>query len=130
MLPVNLQPSRLSLRPMRTLYFYHNPRCSKSRAALALLEARGIKPELRLYLEQAPSAAEIRALLKALQMPARDLIRRGEALYKTLALADADEETLIAAIANHPILLERPILSNGKQAQIGRPPENVLKLLV
>ena len=116
---------------MTDLTLYHNPRCSKSRGALELLEARGLTPTVVRYLETPLSATQIKALLGKLGISARQLLRSGEEEYKTLNLADASlsEQQLIDAIAAHPKLLERPILEVGDRAVIGRPPENVLELL-
>lgn len=116
---------------MTDLTLYHNPRCSKSRGALELLEARGLQPTVVRYLETPPTAAELTALLAKLQLPARDLLRTGEDDYKALNLADASltEAQLIAAMVEHPKLIERPILIAGDKAVIGRPPERVLELL-
>lgn len=116
---------------MTDLTLYHNPRCSKSRGALELLEARGLQPTVVRYLETPPTAAELTALLAKLKLPARDLLRTGEDEYKALNLADASltETQLIAAMAEHPKLIERPILIAGDKAVIGRPPERVLELL-
>ena len=116
---------------MTDLTLYHNPRCSKSRGALELLQARGLTPDIRLYLETPPDAAQLHELLGKLGMNARQLLRTGEDAYKQLNLADATlgEEALIAAMAAHPKLIERPILVAGNKAVIGRPPENVLELL-
>lgn len=116
---------------MTDLTLYHNPRCSKSRGALELLEARGLTPTVVRYLETPLSATQIKALLGKLGISARQLLRSGEEEYKTLNLADASlsEQQLIDAIAAHPKLLERPILEAGDKAVIGRPPENVLELL-
>lgn len=113
------------------LTIYHNPRCSKSRQALELLEARGQRPAVVRYLETPPDAAALRALLQALGLPARALLRTGEEEYQSLGLADPalDEATLIAAMAAHPRLIERPVVVNGTRAVIGRPPEKVLELL-
>lgn len=110
---------------------FHNPACSKSRAALSLLRARGIEPEIIAYLEQPPSADELRGLLVKLGLPARALLRAGEAEYHDLGLSDPrhDEAALIEAMAGHPRLIERPILVHGDRAVIGRPPERVLDLL-
>ncbi|HZP09327.1 arsenate reductase (glutaredoxin) [Methyloceanibacter sp.] len=110
---------------------YHNPRCSKSRQTLALLEARGVEPNVVDYLKDPPSAAELKAILKKLGMRPRDLIRRGEARYAELGLEDralSDDELISLMVAN-PILIERPIVISGKKAAIGRPPENVLEIL-
>lgn len=110
---------------------YHNPRCSKSRETLDLLQARGIEPAIVRYLETPPDAATLRQLLKQLGLPARQLLRTKEAEYETLGLADPglSEEALIAAMVAHPRLIERPIAIVGKRAIIGRPPEKILELL-
>ena len=116
---------------MTNLTLYHNPRCSKSRAALELLQARGLQPHVVRYLETPPSASELKSLLGKLGISARDLLRSGEDEYKTLGLSDASlsEAQLIEAMAKHPKLIERPILIAGDKAVIGRPPEKVLELL-
>lgn len=110
---------------------YHNPRCSKSRTALALLRDHGIEPEVRLYLEQPPTAAELKQVLSKLGISARALLRKGEDAYKELNLADESlsENALIKAMVTHPKLIERPIAIAQDQAVVGRPPENVLTLL-
>lgn len=111
--------------------FYHNPRCSKSRHALALLQARGVEPNVILYLDHPPDEKTLRALLKKLDMPARALLRTGEDEYRSLGLDDRtlDESVLVAAMCAHPRLIERPLFVNGARAVIGRPPENVLEIL-
>ncbi|MGQ7958889.1 arsenate reductase (glutaredoxin) [Pseudomonas sp. SP16.1] len=116
---------------MTDLTLYHNPRCSKSRGALELLEARGLQPTVVRYLETPPSADQLKALLDKLGIAARDLLRSGEEEYKSLGLADASlsEAQLIEAMVRHPKLIERPILVAGDKAVIGRPPEKVLELL-
>ncbi|NKX44590.1 arsenate reductase (glutaredoxin) [Roseicyclus persicicus] len=111
------------------LTLWHNPRCGKSRAALALLEDRGITPEIRLYLKDPPAEAEILDLLHKLQLPAGALVRRKEPVFRDEGLAGADDIALVAAMARHPILIERPILVAGNRAAIGRPPEAILDLL-
>jgi arsenate reductase len=111
------------------LTLWHNPRCGKSRAALALLEDRGIAPALRLYLKDPPTEAEIRDLLHRLHLPAAALVRRKEPAFRDTGLADADDTALVAAMARHPVLIERPILVVGNRAVIGRPPEAILALL-
>ncbi len=123
-------PARCDLQ-MTDLTLYHNPRCTKSRGALELLQARGLSPDVVLYLETPPDAAQLRELLGKLGISARQLLRTGEDDYKQLNLADASlsDEQLIAAMAAHPKLIERPILVVGDKAVIGRPPENVLELL-
>lgn len=116
---------------MNDLTLYHNPRCSKSRGALELLEQRGLAPTVVRYLETPLDAAQLRSLLAKLGLNARQLLRTGEDEYKTLNLADPSlsEEQLVAAIAQHPKLMERPILEAGDKAIIGRPPESVLEIL-
>ncbi len=110
---------------------YHNPRCSKSRQTLALLEDQGITPDVVLYLDTPPDAARVRELVGMLGLSsARDLMRKGEAVYKDLGLKDVtDEEALIRAMADNPILIERPIVVKGGAARLGRPPEGVLEIL-
>lgn len=110
---------------------YHNPRCSKSRAALALLTGRGIEPRVVHYLDNPPDASALRALVQALGVPPRALLRTGEEAFRRLGL-DApgiDDETLIEAMAAHPALIERPVLVRGTRAVIGRPTERLLELL-
>jgi arsenate reductase len=111
------------------LTLWHNPRCAKSRAALALLRERGHEPHLRLYLKSPPIEAEIVELLRRLEVPAIGLIRTKEPVFRDLGLADADDGALVAAMAAHPILIERPILDDGRRAVIGRPPEAILELV-
>jgi arsenate reductase len=110
---------------------YHNPRCSKSRATLALLEERGIDPRIVRYLETPPDAEELRAMLAALGMTPRALLRKGEAEYRELDLArdTLGDDALIEAMATHPRLIERPIVLANGRARIGRPPEAVLEIL-
>jgi arsenate reductase len=111
------------------LTIWHNPRCSKSRQTLALLTDRGLTPTVRLYLEAAPSAAEVRDTLDLLGLEPRALMRRKEAIYRTLGLAKVtDDDALIDAMASHPKLIERPIVFHDGRAAIGRPPEAVLAL--
>lgn len=116
---------------MTDLTLYHNPRCSKSRSALELLEARGLAPTLVRYLDTPPDAATLKALLGKLGIGARQLLRTGEDDYKALGLANASlsDDALIDAMVAHPKLIERPILINGDKAVIGRPPENVLEII-
>lgn len=109
---------------------WHNPRCTKSRQTLALLETHGETPTIVKYLETPPTAAEIRATLTALDIPAIQLMRTGEKTFKDLGLSKTDDaETLITAMAANPILIERPIVFKNDKAAIGRPPENVLSIL-
>jgi len=113
-----------------TLTIWHNPRCTKSRQTLALLEEHGLAPTIRRYLDDAPTEAEIRAALKALDLPAIGLVRTKEALFGELGLTKGSpDDTLIAAMAANPRLIERPVVFTGDKAAIGRPPEAVLKLL-
>lgn len=114
-----------------TVQIYHNPRCSKSRQALALLEKNGVTPEIVLYLETPPTPSELRSLLKKLDLPAAKLLRTGEKLYKQLELGDSNlaEDALLTVMNAHPELIERPIVIKGDKAKIGRPPEAVLEII-
>jgi arsenate reductase len=108
---------------------YHNPRCGKSRDTLALLEKKGIKPKVIEYLSTPPSAAELKDILKMLGLSAHELVRKKEAAAAGIVPKNLSEAALIAAMVKTPILIERPIVVAGKKAALGRPPENVLKLL-
>lgn len=108
---------------------YHNPRCSKSRQALDILEKNNIKPQIYLYLEKKLTVKVIKELLNLLKVNASMIIRKKEKIFKDLSLDKASDEELIKAISFHPILLERPIIKFKNKAIIGRPPEEVLKLL-
>ncbi|HKQ67880.1 MAG TPA: arsenate reductase (glutaredoxin) [Polyangiaceae bacterium] len=114
-----------------TVTIYHNPRCGKSRATLALIEARGIKPKIVDYLKTPPSAAELKAILHKLGLAPRDILRTGEPLYAELGLKtrELEDDALIALMVKNPILIERPIVVSGSKAAVGRPPENVLAIL-
>ena len=114
-----------------TVTIYHNPRCSKSRQTLALLEERDVNPEIVLYLEAPLSTDVIATILEKLGKSPRDIMRKGEAPYKDLNLSDATkaDAALILAMAENPILIERPIVVSGAKAAIGRPPEAVLDIL-
>jgi arsenate reductase (glutaredoxin) len=114
-----------------TLTLYHNPRCSKSREALRLIEERGLAPEVVRYLETPPDAPTLDALLRLLGLEPRGLMRRKEPEYQALGLDDPSlsREALIAAMVAHPRLIERPILVKDGRAVLGRPPERVLDLL-
>ncbi|WP_060483688.1 arsenate reductase (glutaredoxin) [Pseudomonas sp. NBRC 111123] len=116
---------------MPDLTLYHNPRCSKSRGALELLEQRGLAPTIVRYLETPPDAATLKALLGKLGIAPRQLLRSGEDEYKALDLANPalTDTQLIDAMVQHPKLIERPILIAGDKAVIGRPPEKVLEIL-
>ncbi|GAB3094954.1 arsenate reductase (glutaredoxin) [Aestuariicella hydrocarbonica] len=110
---------------------YHNPRCSKSRQTLALLQEQGIEPEIVLYLDTPPDADTLKSLLSKLGIGARQLLRKGEDAYKENALSNPElsDEQLIEAMTRHPKLIERPIVIKGDKAVLGRPPENVLELI-
>ena len=110
---------------------YHNPRCSKSRQTLALLQDRNIDPDIIEYLKTPPDKATLKNILKKLGLSARQLIRTGEPAYTENNLDDdsLDEDQLIEAMIAHPILIERPIVLADDRAAIGRPPENVLGIL-
>jgi arsenate reductase len=112
-----------------TTTIWHNPRCSKSRLTLALLEAQGIKPTVRLYLENAPSADELGAVVTQLGIGACELLRKGEKICKELGLSkESDHAAVLKAMSQHPILIERPVVIHNDRAALGRPPENVLTL--
>ena len=112
-----------------TTTIWHNPRCSKSRQTLALLEERGISPDVRLYLDDAPSTSEMAAVLRQLDIKPWELLRRGEKVFKELGLdKDSADKALIDAMSANPILIERPIVIHGGGAALGRPPESVLGL--
>lgn len=110
---------------------YHNPRCSKSRQTLALLEEHGVKPRIVEYLKTPPDRATLSALLRKLGLPASALVRRKEPEFKALGLdaPDTSESAMLEAMARHPKLIERPIVVAGRKARVGRPPEAVLEIL-
>ncbi|WP_145525499.1 arsenate reductase (glutaredoxin) [Yersinia rohdei] len=117
---------------MKNVTIYHNPRCSKSRETLALLEQQGIKPQVVLYLDTPPSVATLKELLQQLDFSdARQLMRTKEDLYKSLNLTDEalTQEQLLQAMSDNPKLIERPIVVAQGKARIGRPPEQVLEIL-
>jgi arsenate reductase len=110
---------------------YHNPRCSKSRETLALLNDKGVKPKVIEYLKTPPTAAELKRLLKKLRMSPRELMRKKEDVYAKLRLGNAglSDDALIKAMVANPVLIERPIVVNGSKAALGRPPEAVASIL-
>lgn len=109
---------------------YHNPRCSKSRQTLELLSSRGINPRVVRYLETPPTTDEIERLIDLLGVEPHALLRPKEQAYRETGLSrQSDRQAIVAAIAQHPILIERPIVVRGNRAVFGRPPENVLDLL-
>ncbi|GAY09335.1 arsenate reductase (glutaredoxin) [Pseudonocardia sp. N23] len=109
---------------------WHNPRCSKSRGALALLTERGVEADVVRYLDVAPTRADLEEVLRKLGTDdPRAIVRTGEARYRELGLAGADRDALLDAMAANPVLVERPIVILGDRAVVGRPPEKVLDLL-
>lgn len=117
--------------PHMTLTIYHNPRCSKSRKTLELINENGLDPEVVEYLKTPPDSEVILRLAAELGLPVRSLMRTGEAAYKeaTDIPDESDDDALASWLSQHPIVIERPIVSDGTRAVIGRPPENVLSLL-
>lgn len=114
-----------------TVTIYHNPRCTKSREALALLESKGITPKVVEYLKTPPSAAELKDVLEKLRLFPQDIIRTKEPEYKELGLFNAryTEDGLIDLLTRHPKLIERPIVINGDRAVVARPPEKLLEII-
>lgn len=114
-----------------SLTIYHNPACSKSWAALALLNEKGVEPTVRLYLEEPPTVEELEEVLALLGMEPRALLRTGEVAYTEQGLADPalTRAQLLAAMVAHPSLIERPLVLTHDRAVVGRPPERVLELL-
>ena len=116
---------------MSEVIIYHNPRCSKSRQTLALLEENGVQPEIRKYLDDAPSSSELALVIEKLNMSPRELLRNKEAEYKENGLDDMSlsDEQIIQIMTQVPKLIERPIVIKGNNARIGRPPESVLEII-
>ena len=116
---------------MSDFIIYHNPRCSKSRQTLEILNQKDVNTEVVLYLENPPSIEEVTSILQKLGLDPRDVIRKGEEEYKLLNLKDQSltENELIAFMSENPKLIERPIVIKGNKAVIGRPPENVLSII-
>jgi len=116
---------------MSEIKIFHNPRCSKSRQTLALLEEQGIQPDIIEYLKTPPTAAQLSDIINMLSIEPRSLLRKGEVLYKELALTDLSlsDEQLIDIMCKNPKLIERPIVIKNGKAKIGRPPESVLDIL-
>ena len=115
------------------MLYYHNPRCSKSRQGLELLKSKGIEPEIKEYLKEGLTAKEVSSIASSLEInPIEGLIRFKESTFKELGLSKKDDLTTgkwSKIVAENPVLLERPILINGKKAAIGRPPEDLLKII-
>lgn len=116
---------------MSEVTIYHNPRCSKSRQTLALLEENGVTPQVRKYLDDAPSAEELKLVLSQLGISARELLRTKEAEFNENGLDDSSltDDQIIKVMTEVPKLIERPIVIKGDQARIGRPPESVLEII-
>lgn len=116
---------------MSTITILHNPRCSKSRQTLNLLEENGINPDVVKYLDTPPTFDELKAIITKLGISPRNLLRKGEEEYKTLNLKNdsLSDDEVIKTMVSHPKLIERPIVIHGNQAKIGRPPESVLDIL-
>ena len=116
---------------MTDVIIYHNPRCSKSRETLKLLQSRGIEPRIVHYLKDPPDMDELARILGMLELDPIQLIRKGEDLYEELRLEEkrSDHQEVMKQMIAHPILIERPIVVTGNRARIGRPPEAVLEIL-
>src|SRR3954447_1506795 len=115
---------------MADITIYHNPRCSKSREALALLKDQDVEPHVIEYLKDNPTRADVEGVMRMLDITSpKAMMRVGEPAFKELALDDADDDELLDAMVAHPILIERPIIIKGDRAVIGRPPERLLELL-
>ena len=118
------------LRPVSAPILYHNPRCSKSRAARSLLEERGVEFRVVEYLKEPLARADLERLRTLIDAPASEWVRRGESAFREAGLSSQSSESeLLDAIAANPILLERPIFATGERAVVGRPPERVLEVL-
>ena len=122
---------RTGIRNVKSIRIYHNPECSKSRAALALLEENDVDPQIIYYMETPPSIDEIKSLLAKLDLKILDIIRRSEDDFNELGLDDEtlSEEIILDLLQKHPQLLQRPIVVKGDNAIIARPPEDVLTLI-
>ncbi len=116
---------------MSAITLYHNPRCSKSRATLALLEENEVELDIVYYLENPPNAEELKALLEKLGLGLRDIIRKSEPEFEELGLGDQtlSDEIVLDLVCKHPRLIQRPIIVKGDRAVLGRPPENVFALI-
>ncbi|AWK87198.1 arsenate reductase (glutaredoxin) [Azospirillum thermophilum] len=113
---------------MSDVTIYHNPRCSKSRQTLELLQSRGIAPVVVEYLKTPPSPAELSEILRKLGKGPRDILRSKEAAEAGIA-SELDGDALVAALSANPSAIERPIVVKGDRARVGRPPESVLEIL-
>lgn len=110
---------------------YFNPRCRKSREALQIIKERDIEPEIKYYLDEPPSQAELAEILRKMGKRPRDIFRKSEPLYKDLGLKNKDlsDDVLLDYLHEYPILIERPIVVKGQRAVLGRPPEDVKKII-
>lgn len=114
---------------MTEVVIYHNPRCSKSRETLKLLQDKGISPQVVEYLKTPPTAGDLARIVAALGRPAKDLVRKKEAAEAGIDPAVLSESELLAALAANPAAIERPVVIKGAKAALGRPPESVLAIL-
>jgi arsenate reductase len=114
-----------------SIVIYHNPRCTKSRETLQLLKDNGVEPKIIEYLKDTPSKDELKEIVKSLGISARDILRKKEALYKEAGFDNESlsEDEVISLMSKNPKVIERPIVVNGSKAAIGRPPENILKII-
>ena len=114
---------------MAEVTIYHNPRCSKSRETLKLLQDQGIEPEIVEYLKTPPSTDELSAILAKLGKKAHDIVRKKEAAEAGIDIEALDDQALVQALCANPAAIERPIVIKGAKAALGRPPESVLAIL-
>ena len=114
-----------------SVVIYHNPRCSKSRQTLQLLEENGVSPEIVEYLKEVPSKSDLKGIIKSLGVSARDILRKKEAIYKEAGFNNDNlsDDEIVSMMVENPKVIERPIVVNGSKATIGRPPENVLEII-
>lgn len=112
-----------------SVIIYHNPKCSKSRQTLELIQGKGVEPTIIKYLETPPTAAELKDILGKLGKTAAEIVRKKEAQEEGIDVANLDNDALIEALVAHPRAIERPIVVNGGKAAMGRPPESVLDIL-
>ena len=117
------------MKSMNEWVIYHNAKCSKSRETLQILKDQGVTPKVVSYLEEVPSEEKLREILKKLKLSAKDIVRTKEEEFKKAKVDLTDEDSVIKLLIKNPILIERPIVTRGNHAVIGRPPENVLDLI-
>lgn len=124
--------SEMNVSPLHSkITIYYNPKCRKSREALQIIKERGIDPDIRYYLEDPPSKQELSEILRKMGKRPRDIFRKSEPLYKDLGLKNKDlpDDVLLDHLNKHPILIERPIVVKGQRAVLGRPPEDIKKII-